>query len=243
VTRLPAVPGLAAVAGLVGMAGLAGMVGAVLVSAVAARAATGGPVPRDQAAEEARRELSKGIYHLDDRSLLERVFDRVAAWLDRTLGYLAGHAPGGSAGLLVLVGILVGLVWFALWRAGPVRRARRRAGTPAALDTTLSAQHHRQLADELAAAGRYAEAIRERMRAVVRELETRGVLEPRLGRTADEVATEAGAEVPDIGPGLRAAATLFDEVWYGGRAGTAAADRTLREVDDAVRRSPLVVAR
>jgi hypothetical protein len=234
---------LAAVPRLTAVVGLAAVTGVVLVSAVAARAATAGPVPRDQAAEEARRELSKGSYHLDDRSLVERVFDRVVEWLDRTLGYLAGHAPGGSAGLLVLVGILVGLVWFALWRSGPVRRAGRRARTSAALDTTLSAQHHRRLADELAAAGRYAEAIRERMRAVVRELETRGVLEPRLGRTADEVAAEAGAEVPEIGPGLRAAATIFDEVWYGGRAGTVAADRTLREVDDAVRRSPLVVAR
>jgi hypothetical protein len=222
---------------------LAAVVGVVLVPTSAARAAAGGPVPRDQAAEEARQELSRGIYHLDDRSLLGRIFDRAVAWLDRTLGYLAGHAPGGSVGLLVLVGLLVGLVWFALWRSGPVRRARRRSGTPAALDTTLSARHHRRLADELAAAGRYAEAIRERMRAVVRELETRGVLEPRLGRTADEAAAEAGAEVPEIGSGLRAAATIFDEVWYGGRAGTAAADRTLREVDDTVRRSPLVVAR
>jgi cbb3-type cytochrome oxidase subunit 3 len=216
---------------------------ATVVWALAARAAVAGPVPRDQAAEEARQELSKGSYHLEDRSLLGRAFDRVVDWLDRALEYLSGRAPGGSAGLLVLVGLLVGLVWFALWRSGPVRRARRRAGAPAALDTTLSAQQHRWLADELAAAGRYAEAIRERMRAVVRELETRGVLEPRLGRTADEVAAEAGAEVPHIGPGLRAAATLFDEVWYGGLPATAAADRTLREVDDAVRRSPLVVAR
>jgi uncharacterized protein DUF4129 len=159
------------------------------------------------------------------------------------MSYLSGRAPGGSAGLLVLVGLVVGLVWFALWRSGPVRRARRRAGAAVALDPTLSAQQHRLLAEEFAAAGRYAEAIRERMRAVVRELETRGVLEPRLGRTAEEVATEAGAEVPEIGPGLRAAATIFDEVWYGGRPGTAAADRTLREVDDTVRRSPLVVAR
>jgi hypothetical protein len=228
VTRLAAVPWLAAV------------VGAVLVPAVAGRAADGGPVPRGQAAAEARRELSKGEYHVGDRSLLERVFDRVVEWLDRTLGYLSGHTPGRT---LVMVGLLVGLVWFALWRSGPVRRARRRAGAAAALDTTLSAQQHRRLADEFAAAGRYAEAIRERMRAVVRELEARGVLDPQLGRTADEVAAEAGAEVPEIGPGLRAAATIFDEVWYGGRPGTAAADRTLREVDDAVRRSPLVVAR
>jgi hypothetical protein len=81
------------------------------------------------------------------------------------------------------------------------------------------------------------------MRAVVRELEVRGVLEPRLGRTADEVAAEAGAQVPGIGAPLRAAATIFDEVWYGGRPGTAEGYGAVRQVDEQLRHAALAVAR
>ena len=85
------------------------------------------------------------------------------------------------------------------------------------LSGRLDAAEHRRRADGFAGEGRFAEAVRERMRAIVRELETRGVLEPRPGRTADEVAREAGALVPAVAPDLRTAATVFDEVWYGGR--------------------------
>ena len=228
---------LRALAGGAGVAGMATVAVAALAG-VPARAAAA-PAQRDAAAAEARRELSKGIYHRDDPGLLERGFTTVVRWLDRAVSHLSERAPGGAVGLLVLVAAAVGLVWFALWRAGPLRRAGRRAAPPATVDPTLSAQQHRQRAEEFAAAGRYAEAIRERMRAVVRELEMRGVLEPRLGRTADEVAEEAGEQVPAVGEPLRAAAAIFDEVWYGGRPGTAEADRTLRQVDDTVRRTPL----
>ena len=79
------------------------------------------------------------------------------------------------------------------------------------------------------------------MRAIVRELETRGVLEPRPGRTADEVAREAGAAVPAVAADLRTAATVFDEVWYGGRPATAQADALLRQADQRVQRAQLAV--
>jgi hypothetical protein len=90
--------------------------------------------------------------------------------------------------------------------------------------------------------GQFAEAVREWMRAIVRELETRGVLEPRPGRTADEVAREAGAAVPAVAADLRTAATVFDEVWYGGRPATAQAEAVLRQADRRVQRAQLVVA-
>lgn len=95
----------------------------------------------------------------------------------------------------------------------------------------LRAADHRRRADEAASAGRWAEAVRERLRALVRELEARGVLDPRPGRTADEVASEAGAAVPDVAPDLRAAVRVFDEVWYGGREATRESYATLVDVD------------
>ena len=80
------------------------------------------------------------------------------------------------------------------------------------------------------------------MRAIVRELETRGVLDPRPGRTAAEVAREAGGLVPSVAGELRGGARVFDEIWYGGRPATAGADAAMREADQRVRSAPLVVA-
>jgi hypothetical protein len=114
---------------------------------------------------------------------------------------------------------------------------RRAAQAHAALfdSVELDASAHRRLADQYAAQAEYADAVRERLRAIVRELEQRGVLEPRSGRTADEAATEAGGVLPDLATELRNGARVFDEIWYGGRTADPAADAQLRELDEAVR--------
>jgi hypothetical protein len=91
-----------------------------------------------------------------------------------------------------------------------------------------SAAEHIAAADAHAAAGAWAEAVRERLRAVVRSLEERGLLDPRPGRTADEVAWEAGAVLPHCASDLRAAVRVFDDVWYGGRQATQEHDLQLR---------------
>jgi hypothetical protein len=101
--------------------------------------------------------------------------------------------------------------------------------------TVLTADEHRAAAERAATAGDLAEAVRERFRAVVRELEQRGVLDPRAGRTVDEVAQEAGTALPLVADDLRGAAVQFDDVWYGGRPATAEGYRQLVCVDDRVR--------
>ena len=78
----------------------------------------------------------------------------------------------------------------------------------------------------------WAEAIRERLRAIARELEHRGVLDPRPGRTADELCGEAGLRLPVLAGDLRAATSIFDEVWYGGRTATADDEAQLRALDE-----------
>ncbi len=80
----------------------------------------------------------------------------------------------------------------------------------------------------------WAEAIRERLRAIARELEQRGVLDPRPGRTAAELSREAGAQLPALAEDLRNAASIFDRVWYGGRTATAADEELLRRLDSRV---------
>ena len=94
-----------------------------------------------------------------------------------------------------------------------------------------TAAEHRAAADAHAAAGAWAEAVRERLRAVVRSLEQRAVLDERAGRTADEAAADAGRALPSCAVGLRAAAVLFDEIWYGGRPAGPESYAALRDLD------------
>lgn len=209
---------------------------------LAAQLAALAPVSRDEARQAAERETSKGIYAQSRPGPVERVVEAALEWLDRLLGRVASATPGGGLGLLLLIGILVGLAVLVAWRTGPVRRGARTGAAVVELSGPLDAAEHRRRADAYSTEGRFAEAVRERMRAIVRELEARGVLEPRPGRTADEVAREAGAAVRAVAPDLRTAATVFDEVWYGGRPATAQADALLRQADQRVQRAQLVMA-
>jgi hypothetical protein len=197
-------------------------------------------VDRDAARDAAERELRRREYVDAQPSLVTRVLGRVLREVGELLDLAAGAAPGGLLGLLallVLVGLLVAIV---LTRIGPLARSRR----PAALfagAAVLTADEHRAQAQAAAEQGRWAEAVRERLRAVVRELEARGALDPRPGRTAGEVARDGGAAVPDVAADLRRAAVLFDEVWYGGRPADASSYAVLVAVDDRVReRRPAV---
>jgi hypothetical protein len=111
-----------------------------------------------------------------------------------------------------------------------------------AVGRTLSAEEHRALAEEAAAAARWDDAVRERLRAIVRELEARGVLEPRPGRTAGEVARDGSAAVPAIAEPLRRATGTFDEIWYGGRPADASSYAVLVAADQAVTGARLAVS-
>ena len=194
---------------------------------------------REAAADAARRELARRPYRDAQPSLAARLLGRLVSELGRLLDRASAHAPGGGLGLLLLLALLVLAAAVVLTRLRP-RRGER---LPALFDGTasLSAADHRALADAAAAQGRFADAVRERLRAVVRELEGRGVLDPRPGRTADEVAREAGAAVPDIADDLAGDARVFDEVWYGRREATASTYGVVVDVDRRVLDRRLVV--
>ena len=166
----------------------------------------------------ARAELSKAIYH-PQPSLTERVLHFVTSWLDR-LFRDTQSLPGGWWGFVVLIALAALLVTVVLARIGPVARARRHGAEPGTVSRAAAARDHRVAAARLAEAGDYAGAICERVRAIAAELDERGVLAPRIGRTADEFAAEAARALPPHAAGLLAAARLFDEVRYGRRPGT-----------------------
>jgi hypothetical protein len=197
---------------------------------------TGVPVElgREEATRLAREELSKEIYRAHRPGLVQRLIgwlvDRAGELLDK----VAGVSPGGRAGLAVLALLVVVAVVAVRLRVGPVGR---RAATDPALFTgrARTAAEHRAAADAHAARGEWAEAVRERLRAVVRSLEERAVLDERPGRTADEAAAEAGLALPSCAEDLRGAARLFDDVWYGGRPAGPGSDAALRALDERVR--------
>ena len=196
---------------------------------------------REGARDLVRDELRRREYADARPPLLVRVVGRVVRELGELLDRAAGAAPGGRLGLLALLVLLGLLVAVVLSRVGPL--ARSGATTPLFEGSrVLTAGEHRGLAESAAAEGRFAEAVRERLRAVVRELEARGALDPRPGRTAGEVARDGGAAVPAVAEDLRTAARTFDEVWYGGRTADASSYALLVGVDERVSASRLVLS-
>ena len=195
---------------------------------------------REDARELVRDELSRREYDAAQPPALLRLLGRVLREIGDLLDSGAGAVPGGRWGLLLLLLLLVGLAVVVLTRVGPTSRGRARPAVFAG-SAVLSATQHRTLAEQAAAEQRWADAVRERLRAVVRDLEARGVLDPRPGRTAGEVARDAGVAVPAVAADLRRAAVVFDEVWYGGRAADAASYAVLVDVDQRVGASPMVV--
>ncbi|MCU1594354.1 MAG: putative integral rane protein [Frankiales bacterium] len=194
---------------------------------------------RDSARELAQQELAKRRYEQARPSYLLRAVRALIDKVTHAIDTASASVPGGGLGLLLILAVVGGLVALLLVRLRPT--TRRTIGEQALFgDQVLTAREHRERADAAAAAGQLAEAIRERLRAVVRELESRGVLDPRPGRTADEVAREAGRAVPAVAEPLLRAATVFDEVWYGGRTADAAAYQLLVEVDHTVSDARLV---
>lgn len=209
--------------------------------------APGGSLPvagRREGQRLARAELSKAIYH-PRPSLAQRAVHVVLDWLGRLFRATQG-LPGGWWGFVVLIALAGLLVAVVLARTGPVARARRRRGEPDATSLARTARDHREAATRLAETGDYAAAICERVRAVAAELDERGVLVPRTGRTADEFAAEAGRALPAHAAGLLDAARLFDQVRYGRRPGTRPGYERVTDLDtriaaSGVRRSTATV--
>ncbi|MEU2057749.1 DUF4129 domain-containing protein [Streptomyces bungoensis] len=223
----------------------------LLAAAHATAAAAGGsggsggepPVttPRDPAREAARRELSKRMYHENDPGLIQRALDAFWDWVGRLLDRAASATPGGTLGLVVVV-LFVLVVLAALWwrlgtpRRGPVSTAALFENRP------RSAAEHRAASEAHAAQGHWNQAVQERMRAIVRSLEERALLDDRPGRTADESAAEAGRTLPGHRDRLRSAAREFDDVTYGGRSADEPSYQRIAELDRDLERSRPVLA-
>jgi hypothetical protein len=191
-------------------------------------ASSGGPaISRPRGQELARRELARSIYR---PSWLARIWHDITHWLGSLLSTGGTGAPSwwGLALLALAVAAIIAVVVYWL---GPTRRNHRAADRAVADAAPRSARDYRDAAEELAANGNFGAAIIERIRAIVVDLETRDVLLRRPARTAMELAAEAGAAFPAEATALSAAARGFDDVRYGGRAGTERAYQRIRDLD------------
>jgi Domain of unknown function (DUF4129) len=189
-------------------------------------------IDRDAAHEAAQRELGKPIY--PKASLTERLMN----WIDELLYKLAdasSSVPGGWLTLSVLLILLAIAIVVAVRIARRTMRTNR--GDEYALfgDHELSAAEHRATAEQYAAASNWSAAIRHRLRAVARQLEESSVLDPVPGRTATELARDAGRAIPNLAAELNRAAEAFNDVTYGERPGTESGYRMIADLDDHLR--------
>jgi hypothetical protein len=194
------------------------------------------PLTREGAAQAAREELSKRIYQQAKPSDLQRAWNAVVRWLRDAWHQITTATPGGALGFLFILVVLAAVVVLLVRRRGASGRVRRGTDTGLETPSELTSSDLRKQADAYAARGDWAEAVRARLRAVVRLLEERGFLDPRPGRTAAEVAADAGAERPDLSQLLWAGALTFGEIWYGRRPATAADHDVLLQLDRAAGR-------
>lgn len=191
----------------------------------------------DDARRAAADELAKPVYAHARPGLLSRFASWLGHEFDHAGSQLQIHAGvhGGLGLLVVLLVLLILIPVLVRLRYGPLRRAAAaKAGSLFDEASPLDAAGYRAAAEEHAAAGRWAEAVRARLRAVIAGLEERTILTRRPGRTADVAARDAGAALPEQAAALAEAARIFDDIWYGERPAVQADHRRLAEIDAAV---------
>lgn len=194
-------------------------------------------IDRDAAHEAAQRELSKPIYPKGDLT------ERLLRWLDEILYRLllkGSTVPGGWFTIVLLLVLLAVAIFIAVRIARRTMRTNRGGDYQLFGAAELSAAEHRATAEQCAARGDWAAAIRHRLRAIARQLEETGVLTPVPGRTANELARDAGQSLPRLATELSGAATTFNDVTYGEVPGTSAAYRAVADLDEHLRTHTVV---
>lgn len=189
-------------------------------------------IDRDAAHRAAQDELNKPIYSKGSAAdqFLHWLNDLIYRMLQKT-----STVPGGWFTAAVLLILLAIAVLVAVHIARRTMRARRGGDHLLFEAAQLTAAQHRATAESYAAEGDWAAAIRHRLRVVARQLEETGVLAAAPGRTANELARDAGTALPHLAGELSEAATAFNDVTYGEQPGTQAAYRMIADLDDHLR--------
>jgi Domain of unknown function (DUF4129) len=186
--------------------------------------AAGAPlIGRKEGQRLARQELAKVSF-----------WQRVLNWIGRLLHGAGNAVPHGWFGLGVLAILIVVVVIVILFWVKP-RRTGRVTARPVLAGQDLTAQDYRTTAQRLADDGDFSAAIVAGVRAIAADIDERKLLPRRPGRTADELAAEAGRVMPALAADLRAVTSLFDDVLYGDKQGARAGYQLVSRVDAEVR--------
>ena len=187
---------------------------------------------RDEARRWAEEELARPEYRDADPGWLAGVWEAILDWL-RSVDGPGGDGTVAAPWIGVIIAVLIGAAVI-LVRPRLNAQAKRPADMFDA-DPTVSATAYRARAAAAAAAGDWNAAVVDGFRAMVRTAEERNVLDPRAGRTADEVARELATPFNPEARQLREAARTFDGIRYGNESADRAAYAAMLELDTALR--------
>jgi hypothetical protein len=181
-------------------------------------------IPPSQHDPEAVRQLADRIlaearYDRPPESIPDRIMSWVGDQIAKVLNSLVGGGGGTVVAWVILLGAIGGVVYL-LVRHGRVTIPSLTSGEEpeVMVELSRSAREWRAEAERLEAAGRWAEGLRCRHRALVADLVRRGAIPEQPGRTAGEYVRDVAQTLPDATPALAAATDLFEAAWYGGAA-------------------------
>ena len=196
----------------------------------------GGEEARRRAVEELAKAKYGGLPDWADELLnrLGRVLDRIVEAVLRFVFGSPGGGTGISPGFVIAVVSLLVAIGLVVWKVGLPRWRRRSIDAAVDLDARVPAADYRHLADQHAEHGDWRAAVRDRFRALVRELEVRTILDVRPARTAWEAAYAASRLLPGCRDDLRTATEDFSAVMYGERRADETLYRRVAAIDDRV---------
>ncbi|MGM9472087.1 DUF4129 domain-containing protein [Pseudarthrobacter sp. YS3] len=184
---------------------------------------------RDEARRWAQEELAKPEYRDASPDWLEDAWQGFLDWLRSLDGGSAADTPVAAPWIGVAIAVLIGT---AIILARPRLNAKaKRSVDMFDADPTVTATAYRGRAAAAASAGNWNAAVVDCFRALVRTAEERNVLDPRPGRTADEVARELATPFSPEARRLGQAARMFDGIRYGNESADRSAYAAMLELD------------
>ena len=189
----------------------------------------GPPLDPDEARTRTLEELSKAEYD-DSPGFIQWLLGSIEKWLVGVLDGIDGSSTT-QAGIAVLILLALGAAAFlVLRRTGLIRRSHALSVDPELdAEPVLSAAQLRRAAEESIAAGRLDDGTVLALRALVRDLEERTLLDVAAGMTAHEAASRTSASFPELRGRLQRGADAFDTAAYSHRqASSKQADDLLR---------------
>ena len=168
----------------------------------------------DEARERILEELAKDEYD-DSPGFVAWLLGAIEDWLARMVDGVDGSSATQTVIAVLLALVLAAVVVLVLRRTGLLRRSPALA-VDAALDAepVLSGEELRGAARDAIDAGRTDDGTVLALRALVRDLEERTLLDVTTGMTAHEAATRAALTFPDLRGRLQRGADAFDTAAY-----------------------------